>query len=89
MAAPSIAAYPGPFHQQLTFSFTLAQPQPVLVKVYDLLGREVRLLYQGEDRGQQAYQAVWRPKAQLPNGLYIIRLQASGHDFQKRVLLTR
>jgi hypothetical protein len=59
------------------------------VKVYDLLGREVSLLYQGEARAQQAYQLEWRPQPQLPGGLYIIRLQAPGQDLQQRVILSR
>jgi hypothetical protein len=87
--APSIGAYPNPFYQQVTFSFTLAQPQPVTVKVFDLLGRELSLLYQGEARAQQAYQMAWRPEAQLPAGLYIIRLQAPDQVIQKKVILAR
>jgi hypothetical protein len=60
-----------------------------LVKVYDLLGREVSSLYQGEARARQAYQLEWRPPAQLPGGLYIIRLQAPGQINQQKVLLVR
>ena len=86
---PSIGAYPNPFNQHVTFSFTLAQPQPVTVKVYDLLGRELSLLYKGEARARQAYQMEWRPGAQLPAGLYIIRLQAPDQVIQKKVILAR
>jgi hypothetical protein len=89
MAATQVLAYPNPFHQQVTFSFTLAQPQPVVVKVYDLLGREVSVLYQGEARGRQAYQLEWRPATQLPGGLYIIRLQTPGQASQHKVQLVR
>jgi hypothetical protein len=87
--APSIGAYPNPFNQHVTFSFTLAQPQPVTVKVYDLLGRELSLLYKGEARARQAYQMEWRPGAQLPAGLYLIRLQAPDQMIQKKVILAR
>jgi nitrogen fixation protein len=87
--APSIGAYPNPFSQQVTFSFTLAQPQPVTVKVYDVLGRELSLLYQGDAQARQVYQLEWRPAGQLPGGLYIIRLQAPDQVIQKRVVLTR
>jgi hypothetical protein len=89
MAATQVVAYPNPFHQQVTFSFSLAQPQPVVVKVYDLLGREVSVLYQGEARARQAYRLEWRPSTQLPGGLYIIRLQTPGQVSQHKVQLVR
>jgi IPT/TIG domain len=89
MAVPRVVAFPNPFHQQVSFSFTLAQPQLVVVKVYDILGREVSLLYRGQVQARQANQVEWRPGAQQPAGLYIIRLQAPGQDFQKKVILTR
>jgi hypothetical protein len=89
MEAPRVVAYPNPFQQQVNFSFTLAQPQPVVVKVYDLLGRQVGLLYQGEARARQAYQLEWRPPAQLPGGLYNIRLQSPGYDIQRKIMLAR
>jgi IPT/TIG domain len=88
-AEPEVMAFPNPFHQQVSFSFTLTQPQPVTVKVYDLLGREVSALYQGEARAHQPYLMAWRPKAQQPAGLYIIRLQAPGQVIQKKVMLAR
>jgi hypothetical protein len=87
--AVRVVAYPNPFHQQVSFRFTLAQPQPVVVKVYDMLGREVSLLYRGEARAGQVYQLEWRPPAQLPGGLYLIRLQTPGQVSQHKVQLVR
>jgi hypothetical protein len=89
IAAVRVVAYPNPFREQVSFSFTLAQPQPVVVKVYDMLGREVSLLYQDEAQAGQAYRLEWRPPAGLPGGLYLIRLQAPGQDIRKKVVLAR
>ena len=89
LAAVQVLAYPNPFQHQVTFGFTLAQAQPVVVQVYDLLGRQVGVLYQGEARARQAYQLEWRPATQLPGGLYLIRLQTPGLVSQHKVRLVR
>jgi hypothetical protein len=86
---PQVMVFPNPFHEEVNFTFSLTQPQPVEVKVYDVLGREIGLLYRGEVQARQANQVVWRPGAQLPAGLYIICLQTPGQDIRKRVVLTR
>jgi hypothetical protein len=89
LAEPRIAAFPNPFRQQVTFSFSLPKAQPVVVKVYDLLGREVQEIYRGAVEARQACQAEWRPQAQQSTGLYIIRLEAPGQVSQQKVLLAR
>lgn len=86
---PPTGVYPNPFRQQVTFRFTLPQRQQVQVKVYDLLGRQLELLYQGEVRPHQPYLLEWRPRAQLAAGLYIIRLEAPGQVLQHKVMLSR
>jgi hypothetical protein len=42
------SSYPNPFNATATISFVLAQPSYVTVTVYDLLGREVAVLANGE-----------------------------------------
>jgi hypothetical protein len=86
---PRIVAFPNPFRRQVTFDFTLPQSQPVTVKVYDLLGRQVRVLYQGEVQAWQAYQVAWQPQAEQAAGLYVIRLEAPGQVRQTRIMLAR
>jgi hypothetical protein len=89
LEAPRVTVFPNPFVQQVSIGFTVAQPQPVTVKVYDLLGLEVSVLYQGEALAGEPYQVDWRPKAQLSGGLYIIRLESPGQNIHKRVVLRR
>lgn len=86
---PPTSVFPNPFRQGVTFRFTLQQTQAATVKVYDLLGREVQVLFQGKARAGEAYQAVWQPAAPQPAGLYYIRLQAGGQISQQKVLLDK
>jgi hypothetical protein len=87
--APAIDAFPNPFNRQLTYRFSLPRAQPVTVQVYDLLGRQVHKLYQGEVAARQAVEVRWQPEGHQPAGFYLIRLQVPGQESQQRVLLTR
>ncbi|MGV3502371.1 MAG: IPT/TIG domain-containing protein [Adhaeribacter sp.] len=84
-----VMAFPNPFRDQLQFSFTAKKSQPVRVEVYNLMGRQVALLYEGDARAWQAYLLTWRPATQLPGGLYLIRLQAPGQVLEHKVMLSR
>jgi hypothetical protein len=51
-------SYPNPFNPTVTISFNLSSPQIVSVKVYNIMGQEVRDLYSGP-RGQGTVSQVW------------------------------
>jgi hypothetical protein len=86
---PRIVAYPNPMREQVTFSFTLPQTQSVVVKVYDLQGREISLLHQGEARMHQNYQVEWKPGKDQNPGLFMMQLQAGKQVYQQKILFTR
>ncbi|MFD3003009.1 serine hydrolase [Pontibacter toksunensis] len=84
-----LMAYPNPFTEQVTLVFTLAHTQPVDVKVHDIKGREVGVLYRGEAQGNSRYQLTWKPGKELSPGLYILRLQTPGEVRQQKIMLTK
>ncbi|RDV12617.1 T9SS C-terminal target domain-containing protein [Pontibacter diazotrophicus] len=84
-----LMAYPNPFTEHVTLVFTLAHTQPVNVKVYDIKGREVGVLYRGEAQGNSRYQLMWKPGKELSPGLYILRLQTSSEVRQQKIMLTK
>jgi Secretion system C-terminal sorting domain len=85
----SLAAYPNPFNRQVTLHFSLPTSQPVEVKVYDLLGRVVKVLYRGQVQAHQTYQVEWQPKAQQAAGLYLLQIQSPQQESRLKVLLNR
>lgn len=87
--ASALSAYPNPFTQEVALRFTLSAPRFVHIIVYDHLGREVGVLFQGEMAAHQPYQTIWRPEARLSGGLYIIRLQTPDGVMQKKIILVR
>lgn len=65
--------YPNPFNPTTTIRYKLLRSSFVILKVYDLLGREVEKLVSGH-RPAGEHQVNWNAKG-LPSGIYFYRLQ--------------
>lgn len=71
--------YPNPFNPQASFTLSVATAQHVRLAVYDALGRQVTLVYDGQlDAGQT--QRFTLDGDGLPSGMYVLRAQ--GETFQ-------
>ena len=66
--------YPNPFSQNTTIRFSLSHPTEVRLTVYDLLGRAVETLVQG-NLNAGLHETLWQSHAHPP-GLYLYRLHA-------------
>jgi ELWxxDGT repeat protein len=67
--------------------FTLAEPAPVRLAVYDVLGREVAVAAEGTRRAGR--HEVRFDAAALPSGLYVVRLMAGGEAVTRRFTVVR
>jgi hypothetical protein len=75
--------YPNPFNPGTTIRFTLPEPASVTVKVFDLLGREVRMLVNGNlSAGVQFtfWDGVDKDGAPSASGVYFARLEVRTHE---------
>ena len=88
--------YPNPFNPITTISFSLTtSPLPVgegpgvrvLLKVYDLLGREVATLV-NEERKPGRYTVVF-DGSKLSAGVYIYTIHAGNFSASKKLLLVK
>jgi hypothetical protein len=66
--------YPNPFNPSTIISFTLRTKSFVYLKVFDLIGREVAILF-SEELSAGNHSQQWNA-AGLPSGVYFYRLQA-------------
>jgi hypothetical protein len=79
--------YPNPFNPLTTIQFTIVDRQPTILRVYDLLGREVATLVD-ETLAAGAYTREWDATGR-PSGVYFCRLQTAGYVETKKLVLAR
>ena len=84
--------YPNPFNPATTISYQLSTDSKVSLKIYDVLGREVMTLAEGEQ--QAGYHQGIFDASRFASGMYIYRIvhsDASGKELsaQKRMLLVK
>ncbi len=78
--------YPNPFNSQTTIKFNVNRSEVVSIKVYDLDGRLVTELFEGEVLAGH-HQVVWG-RSNLSAGIYLVRLSnSSTSSVRKAVLL--
>ncbi len=85
--------YPNPFNPETTISFTLPAAQStVLLIIYDITGKEIRRLAQG-NFAAGSHKIVWNGKnqagRQAPSGVYFYVLKAGKFSTARRMLLVR
>ena len=83
-------AYPNPFIFKQTFQYDLNASAHILINIYDLLGRKVRMVV-NEDYEPGMKTFSWDGKhfngKKLPAGVYFIRSIINGKSETKKVLM--
>ena len=84
--------YPNPFNPTTKIQFSIADRQLTIVKVYDVLGREVVTLV-NEVKEPGTYTVEFSAKggdgSNLASGVYFYRLQAGSFVETKKLLLLK
>jgi len=78
---------PNPFRTATQLRYTLAEDAPVLLQVYDLLGRRVATLVDAE-QSVGRYEVAMDGR-QLTSGAYFVRLQAGAQVQTQRIAVVR
>lgn len=79
--------YPNPFNPSTVITYELPKSSYVVLKIYDVLGREVRTLVEG--RQTAGWYSVTFDGTNLPSGTYFYELQAGRHRDIKKFLLLK
>jgi len=84
---------PNPFNPETTIAFELLEQEAVTLRVFDLTGRIVRVLVDGEVYPNGCHQAVWNGKdnagRQVASGTYFYRLEAGKYNETKSMVLLK
>jgi hypothetical protein len=79
--------YPNPFNPATVIKYELSVPRSVTLIVYDMLGREVAVLVNGE-KPAGTYSVTWNA-ANLTSGVYFYKLTAGNFTQTKQMLLLK
>jgi hypothetical protein len=82
------SAYPNPFNPTTQFTLTLEQRQNVLIEVYNLLGRRVAQLHDGQLEAKERHTFTFEAD-NLPSGLYLIRTVGATFSNTQQVTLLK
>ncbi len=79
--------YPNPFNPSTTIRFSIVDPQFTILKVYDLLGRDVALLV--NEKLEPGVHSVTFNASGLPSGVYFYRMEAGGFVKTMRLVILK
>lgn len=83
----SLSNYPNPFNPTTNITFTLPRKGTVSLVVYDMLGREVATLVNGElPSGEQTFRF---DASSLANGMYLYKLKTAHQVIVKKMTLIK
>lgn len=84
--------YPNPFNPTTSIDYTLPKSSPVKLKIFSLLGQEIRALVD-EHQSAGTKTVVWDGRDNLgrlvSSGIYVYRLQADNEVRSRKMLLVR
>jgi hypothetical protein len=85
-------AYPNPFNPQTFIAYRLAENTDVNISVFDMLGRQVKTLFNGNQTAG-SYHVYWNGTTEsgmnAPTGGYVIRMQAGNSTQVQKVILMK
>jgi hypothetical protein len=79
--------YPNPFNAETTIRYSLAEGSRVLLKIYDMTGREVATLVDGY-QGAGWHSVGW-DASQMASGIYFCQLRFGEHASTRRMVLLK
>jgi hypothetical protein len=85
--------YPNPFNPMTTISYNLREQVSVTLTIYDVTGREVKRLVDGEVTNSGRYEKIWDGRDEtgraVASGVYFYRLEAGGFTQTRKMTLIK
>lgn len=82
------AAYPNPFNPQTSFSLSVEDRQDVKVEVFNLLGRSVKVLFEGTMDADETRTFTFEA-GDLPSGIYLYRVRGENFTATRQMTLLK
>jgi hypothetical protein len=87
LGAPEVrfSSRPNPFSSQITFSVQMDKPEFISMDLMTFNGQKVATIYEGKINGKQTEEITYHAR-NLPQGMYLCRLQANGHVYYQKLV---
>ncbi|MEJ2103791.1 MAG: YCF48-related protein [Ignavibacteriaceae bacterium] len=79
--------FPNPFNPSTKIRYSISQPSKVIIKIFDILGREIETLV-NEEKPVGTYELTWNAVT-LPSGVYFYQINAGEFIRTKKMLLIK
>ena len=79
-----IDIYPNPFNPSTQIEYTLNSIEYINVTVYDMIGREIIILFDGY-QSIGSHQLSWNPDYSVSSGNYIVRIETPNDSYTNKV----
>jgi glycosidase len=79
--------YPNPFNPTTTIRYSIIKPDVVRIKIYDILGREVKTLV-NEFKQTGTYEVQFNA-SEIASGIYLYRIESGDFDQTKKMILLK
>jgi hypothetical protein len=79
--------YPNPFNPSTTINYRIAKACKVVLKIYDLLGKEVNTLVD-ENKPSGSYSVIFNAY-NIPSGIYVYELRTDGFVSRNKMVLLK
>ena len=79
--------YPNPFNPSTTINYSIANAGKVVLKIYDLLGKEVNTLVD-ENKPSGSYSVIFNAR-NMPSGIYVYELRTDGFVSRSKMILLK
>ena len=85
--------YPNPFNPETQIRFSIGSQENVQLVIYDMMGRQVNFLIDGESFSSGYHSVNWsgldNTGNKVPSGVYIYRIKAGNFIADKKMLLVK
>ena len=79
--------YPNPFNPVTTIPYTLNKNSEIEISIYDLIGRHIRTLYQGQQKAGRHHLRF--DASGLSSGIYVCSLKSGKHTVNRKITLLK
>lgn len=82
----SLAVYPNPVSNRAQISFDLKEQSNLKIAIYDLSGRLIENIVNGEQAAGK-FSKTWNRSSNIAAGVYILQIDANGKRSSSKLLL--